>query len=198
MCLRAPTLNLHQLNSVCSRAQPFEAAQSRAQPLNAAQLRSNACPAGVQTNCRWRLRVPAVDMRSRTRREQPLNTARSRSTPPRAAQRRSKPDTATQGVTSRLHPLPGGSGDMLHAMSSGWRARYVKPASAMRSRAARLHDNAVCALAASRQLAAPLAGNAQQVCSSRAGWSPRNKRGLRHASWAAPVRCCKVAGLGPT
>ena len=80
----ALTLSLHQLNSVCSRARPFEAAQRRAQPRNAAQLRSNACPAGAQTNCRWRLRVPAVDVRSRTRRGQPRNTARSRSTPLRA------------------------------------------------------------------------------------------------------------------
>ena len=46
LCLRALAFNFHQLNSVRSRAQPFEAAQRRAQPLNAARSRSSASPAG--------------------------------------------------------------------------------------------------------------------------------------------------------
>ena len=39
LCLRALAFNVHQLNSVRSRAQPFEAAQRRAQPLSAARIR---------------------------------------------------------------------------------------------------------------------------------------------------------------
>ena len=46
LCLRALAFNAHQLNSVRSRAQPFEAVQRRAQPLNAARSRSSASPAG--------------------------------------------------------------------------------------------------------------------------------------------------------
>lgn len=193
LCLRTLALNFHQLNSARSRAQPFEAAQRRAQPRNAARIRSKRAQPGMSV-CRWRLRAPAFDMRSRARRQQPLNTVRSRSTPFRAAQRRSTPRPATHGVNSRLHPLPGGSGDMLHVVSACCGFCYAKPAEAMPSRAQRLQDTAVFARAESLQLAAPVAGNAQQACSDSAGWRPRNKGGCDMRPARRPPAAGKLLG----
>ena len=177
-------------NSALSRAQPLEAAQRRAQPLNAAQIRARACPAGAHTVCRWRLRAPALDMRSRARRKQPPNTVPSRSTPFRAAQRRSTPLAVAHGVNSRVHALPGGSGNVMHVVSACYWCHYVKPATAMRSRAERLQDAALCALPGLLQLAAPAAGKAQQA-------RREHTRGAHRASWTAAARCWKFAGPGP-